>query len=308
MIPETLLGQPFVLGHTFNGLYFAALLFFASVGLTLVFGILNLLNMAHAAFYGLGAYVAVWTLNNIGDITTSIAALLVVLVLVIPLVVFVLAAALDKSVFAPLYDIEPVYQLLATFGVILMLDDIIKYIWGGTPISVAAATNPSRQLGTVDVLGASISMYRSFVILIAVCCAVGLYLMFVKTKIGKISQAMSEDYEMVQMLGINVTRVRVLIFSLSIAIAALGGALFVPFAVATPAVTLEYVLLSFAVIVIGGLGSLKGVIVASLIIGMVRSFGIAYVPAIELAIVFALMVVVIIVKPEGLFGDQGVVE
>jgi branched-chain amino acid transport system permease protein len=293
---------------TFNGLYFAALLFFASVGLTLVFGVLNLLNMAHAAFYGLGAYVGVWTLNNMGDVSTSTVVLLLVLVLAIPLVVFVLAGALDKTVFAPLYDIEPVYQLLATFGVILMLDDIIKYIWGASPITVDAATNPSRQMGTVDLLGVSVSAYRSFVILIAVLCALGLYVMFVKTKLGKISQAMSEDYEMVQMLGINVNRVRVLIFSISVAIAALGGALFVPFAVAAPAVTLDYVLLSFAVIVIGGLGSLKGVVVASLIIGMVRSFGIAYFPAIELAIVFALMAVVIIFRPEGLFGHRGVVE
>ena len=296
------------LGIAFDGLYFAALLFFASIGLTLVFGILNLLNMAHAAFYGFGAYVAVWTLNNVGDVTTSMIALLLLLVVAIPIVVSVLAAALDKSVFAPLYEIEPVYQLLATFGVILMLDDIIKFIWGASPITVDSATNPSRQMGTIDLLGMSVSAYRSFVILIAVLCAVGLYLMFVKTKLGKISQAMSEDYEMVQMLGINVNRVRVLIFSISVGIAALGGALFVPFAVATPAVTLEYVLLSFAVIVIGGLGNLKGVIAASLIIGLVRSFTIAQFPWAELAIVFALMAVVIIFKPEGLFGEQGVVE
>ncbi|ELY55015.1 branched-chain amino acid ABC transporter permease [Natronolimnohabitans innermongolicus] len=297
-----------LLVNTFNGLYFAALLFFASVGLTLVFGILNLLNMAHAAFYGLGAYVAVWTLNNAGDVTTSTVVLLAMLVLVIPLVVFVLSAVLDKTVFAPLYEIEHVYQLLATFGVILMLDDVIKFIWGASPITVDGATDPSRQLGAIDLMGVSVSAYRSFVILIAVACAVGLYLMFVKTKLGKISQAMSEDYEMVQMLGINVNRVRVLIFSISVAIAALGGALFVPFATATPAVTLEYVLLSFAVIVIGGLGSLKGVVVAALVIGMVRSFGIAYFPALELAIVFGLMALVIIFKPEGLFGDEGVVE
>jgi branched-chain amino acid transport system permease protein len=296
------------LTHMFNGLYFAALLFFASVGLTLVFGILNLLNMAHAAFYGLGVYVAVWTLNNLGDITTSTVALLAVLVLVIPLVVFVLAAALDKTIFAPLYEIEHVYQLLATFGVILMLDDIIKFIWGASPITVDAATDPSRQMGTLELLGISVSAYRSFVIAVAILCVIGLYLMFVKTRLGKVSQAMSEDYEMVQMLGINVNRVRVLIFSISVAIAALGGALFVPFATATPAVTLEYVLLSFAVIVIGGLGSLKGVVIASLAIGIVRSFGIAYYPAIELALVFALMAFVIIFKPEGLFGDEGVVE
>ncbi len=296
------------LGIAFDGLYFAALLFFASIGLTLVFGILNLLNMAHAAFYGFGAYLAVWTLNNIGDVTTSTVVLLAILVLAIPIVVFVLSAALDKSVFAPLYDIEPVYQLLATFGVILMLDDIIKFIWGASPISVDAATDPSRQLGSIELLGSSVSAYRSFVILIAVLCAVGLYLMFVKTKLGKISQAMSEDYEMVQMLGINVNRVRVLIFSISVALAALGGALFVPFAVAAPSVTLDYVLLSFAVIVIGGLGSLKGVVVAALLIGMVRSLGIAFFPAIELAIVFALMAVVIIFRPEGFFGHRGVVE
>lgn len=297
-----------LIGNVFNGLYFAALLFFASVGLTLVFGVLNLLNMAHAAFYGLGAYVAVWTLNYFSEVTTSMIVLLLLIVIAIPVVVFVLSAVLDKTLFAPLYEIEPVYQLLATFGVILMLDDIIKFIWGASSIGVASVANPSRQMGVISVLGMSFSAYRSFVILMFVLCAVGLYFMFVKTKLGKVSQAMSEDYEMVEMLGINVNRVRVLIFSISIAIAALGGALFVPFAVATPAVTLEYVLLSFAVIVIGGLGSLKGVVVAALLIGLVRSFGIAYFPAIELAIVFALMAVVIIFKPEGLFGHEGVVE
>ena len=296
------------LGIAFDGLYFAALLFFASIGLTLVFGILNLLNMAHAAFYGFGAYLAVWTLNNIGDVTTSTVVLLAILVLAIPIVVFVLSAALDKSVFAPLYDIEPVYQLLATFGVILMLDDIIKFIWGASPISVDAATDPSRQLGSIELLGSSVSAYRSFVILIAVLCAVGLYLMFVKTKLGKISQAMSEDYEMVQMLGINVNRVRVLIFSISVALAALGGALFVPFAVAAPSVTLDYVLLSFAVIVIGGLGSLKGAFVGALLVGVISRWAIWQYPPIELAAPFAVMLLILLVKPEGLFGTWGEIE
>ncbi|CAI49804.1 ABC-type transport system permease protein (probable substrate branched-chain amino acids) [Natronomonas pharaonis DSM 2160] len=297
-----------ILGPTFNGLYFAALLFFASVGLTLVFGVLNLLNMAHAAFFGLGVYIGVWTLNNMHDISTSLAVLLVLIVIAIPVVVSVLAGALDKTLFAPLYDIEPVYQLLATFGVLLMIEDLIKFIWGTTPIAVDSAVNPSRQLGSFEVLGSSLSMYRTFIVLMFIVTAVGLFLMFERTKLGKISLAMAEDYEMVQMLGINVNRVRVLIFSISVGLAALGGALFVPLAPATPAITLEYVLLSFAVIVIGGLGSLKGAIVASLIIGLVRSFGITYVPQIELAIVFLLMAAVIIVKPEGLFGHEEVGE
>lgn len=292
----------------FNGLYFAALLFFASVGLTLVFGVLNLLNMAHAAFFGLGAYLAVWALNSMTELSTETVALLAVIVFFVPILVFVLSSVLDQTLFAPLYDIEPVYQLLATFGVILMMDDIIKYIWGSSPITVDGAVNPSRQLGSFDVLGSSLSMYRSFVILMFIVSAVGLYLMFERTKLGKISQAMSEDYEMVQMLGINVNRVRILIFSISVAFAALGGALFVPFAAAQPAVTLEYVLLSFAVIVIGGLGSLKGAVAAALLLGLVRSYGIANFPQIELAIVFALMALVIIIKPEGLFGERGITE
>jgi branched-chain amino acid transport system permease protein len=297
-----------LVGNVFDGIYFAALLFFASVGLTLVFGVLNLLNMAHAAFYGFGAYVAVWTLNSLGEVTTSMALLLLSIVVAIPFVVFVLAGVLDRTLFAPLYEVEPVYQLLATFGVILMIDDVIKFLWGASPLTVDSAANPSRQMGAIEAFGVSVSAYRSFVILMFVLCAVGLYLMFVRTKLGKISQAMSEDYEMVEMLGINVTRIRMLVFSISVSIAALGGALFVPFAVATPAVTLEYVLLSFAVIVIGGLGSLKGVVVAALLVGLVRSFSIAYFPVIELAVVFALMAVVIIFRPEGLFGHEGVVE
>ncbi|WP_255193590.1 branched-chain amino acid ABC transporter permease [Natronobeatus ordinarius] len=293
-----------IFGQLFNGLYFAAILFFAAVGLTLVFGILNLLNMAHAAFFAVGAYLGVWTLNNLGTVSESILLALFTLVVAIPLVVTVLAAALDRTVFAPLYDVEPVYQLLATFGVILMLDDVIKIIWGTAPITADRAISPAAQLGSV----AGVSVYRTFTILTFVAVAAGLYLMFKRTRLGKISQAMSEDYEMVEMLGIDVGRVRLLIFGISIGLAALGGALFVPFAAATPGITLEYVLLSFAVIVIGGLGSLKGAIVAALLLGFVRSFGIAYVPQIELAIVFALMAIVIIVRPEGLFGGRGVVE
>lgn len=303
-----LVTNPMVVGSIFNSFFYASLLFFAAVGLTLVFGVLNLMNMAHGAFFGLGAYLSIWLLENLGSISTSIAFLIASIVVAIPAVVFVLASALDKTVFAPLYDLEPTYQLLATFGILLMIEDIIKFIWGASPISLDSEVDPARQLGSAEVLGSTLTVYRGVVIVAGVATALGLYLMFKRTKLGKISQAMSEDYEMVEMLGINVGRVRLLIFGISIAVASLGGALFVPLVTAQPSLLLDYVLLSFAVIVIGGLGNLKGAVVASLLIGFVRSFSIAVYPAMELAVVFALMAIVITLRPEGLFGERGVAE
>ncbi len=290
-----------------NGLSGAATLFLLGTGLSLIYGMLNFLNLAHAAFLPLGAYLAASliqaTVGAVGG-TLGFAGLfvvfLVLLVIVVPAVVSAIGLAMERTAFRPLYGLEDDYQLLATFGVILMMEDAMKYVWGGQPVS---ATAPSNLLGTFNLSGQTYPWWAVLTILITALVAATLYYFFEETRLGKITLAMAEDDEAVSFTGIDTRSIHLKVFVIGIALAALGGALYLPTASMTTGLAFEFVILAFAVLVIGGLGSLKGAIAASLIIGMVQAYGSYYVPVLELAIVFLLMAAVMLVKPTGLFGE-----
>ncbi|EMA07993.1 MULTISPECIES: branched-chain amino acid ABC transporter permease [Haloferax] len=294
-----------ILLYVFNGLYYAAILYLVSLGLSLTFGVMNLMNMSHAAFLGLGAYVAA-SLSKmaVGIVDSPVVPFLVMLVAA-PAIIIVLAAVLERTVFSPLFEIDETYQLLGTFGVVLMLEDAMQFVWGSSPLSISG---PLELLGRVPMFGNTYPVYNLLVIGIFGLAAVIPFLLFKRTKLGKIAQAIAEDEEMVEALGVDVSRVRLVVFSVATGFAGLGGALLMPLASATPGLSVEYILLAFAVVVIGGLGSLRGAIVGSILIGLIRSFGIAYIPELELAIVFLIMAGIILVKPEGLYGGKGVLE
>ncbi|WP_435365703.1 branched-chain amino acid ABC transporter permease [Haloarchaeobius sp. DYHT-AS-18] len=294
-----------ILLYVLNGLYYATILYLVSLGLSLSFGVLNLLNMSHASFLGLGAYIAASTATIALGYLDSAWVSMAVILFVTPGITVIIAAVFERTVFAPLFDIDDTYQLLATFGLVLMLEDAMQFIWGSSPISVSG---PLELFGQVSIFGSTYPVYNLFVISLFVVTAIIPFLLFNRTKLGKIAQAMAEDEEMVEALGLNVTRVRLVVFSVATGSAGLAGALMMPLASATPGLSIEYILLAFAVVVIGGLGSLRGAIVGSLLIGLIRSFGIAYFPQIELAIVFVIMAAIIFVKPEGLYGGSGVLK
>lgn len=285
-----------------NGLYYASILYMVAMGITLVFNVLNLVNMAHAGFLALGAYLTVSFLS-FGMLTQwGVVAALLVILIVVPAVVALIGVALDFTLFDPLYELEDTYQVLATFGLILILFDLIKVIWGAYPRNISGELNPLSMLGDIHLLGFTYPLYNLLIIFMFGITAILPLALFRWTKLGKISLAMAEDEKMLQTLGIKVRRIRLIVFGATAGFAGLGGALLIPFASATPELASSYIILSFVVVVIGGLGSLPGAIVASILIGVTRSVGISYFPQIELAIVYLVMAAVIILKPEGLFG------
>lgn len=304
MVTEVLSQQlPIIL----NALSRASTLFLLGTGLSIIYGMLNFMNLAHAAFLALGAYLSATLISRavgaFGDTLGFVglfAVLLVLLLLVVPAIVSVVGLGMERTIFKPLYGLEDDYQLLATFGIILMMEDSMKFIWGGLPVS---ATAPSDMLGGISVVGITYPAWPIFATLLTAVIAATLYYFFEETRLGKITLAMAEDEEVVRVTGINTRLVHLKVYVIGIALAALGGALYLPSASITTGLSLEFVILAFAVLVIGGLGSLKGAIVASLLIGFMQSFGNYYVPQLSLAIVFLLMAAVMLIKPTGMFGD-----
>lgn len=290
-----------------NALSRASTLFLLGTGLSIIYGMLNFMNLAHAAFLALGAYLsaslvsrAVGAFGDTLGFVSLFAVLLVLLLVVVPAIVSVVGLGMERTVFKPLYGLEDDYQLLATFGIILMMEDSMKFIWGGLPVT---ATAPSDMLGGISVVGVTYPGWPIFATFLTAIIAATLYYFFEETRLGKITLAMAEDEEVVRVTGINTRLVHLKVYVIGIALAALGGALYLPNASITTGLSLEFVILAFAVLVIGGLGSLKGAIVASLLIGFMQSFGNYYVPQLSLAIVFLLMAAVMLIKPTGMFGD-----
>lgn len=304
MVVEQLIRQiPIVL----NALFLASTLFLLGTGLSIIYGMLNFMNLAHAAFLVLGAYLSATVIGQlVGAVGGSVGGAVLFLVLaigllvVVPVIVSVIGLAMEQTLFKPIYGLADDFQLLATFGIILMMEDSMKFIWGGNPVS---ATAPSDILGSIDVFGSTTPLWPIFATVVTAAVAAVLYYFFEETRLGKITLAMAEDAEIVAVTGIDTRRVHLQVFVIGLALAGLGGALYLPNASVTTGVTLQFVILAFAVVVIGGLGSLKGAIAASLLIGFMRAFSSFYVPQIELAIVFLLMAAVMLIKPTGLFGD-----
>lgn len=290
-----------------NALFLSSILFLLGTGLSIIYGMLNFLNLAHAAFLVLGAYVAVTVITHtVGAVGGSVGEgvlfviLLVGLLVVVPAIISIVGLAMEQALFRPIYGLEDDYQLLATFGVILMMEDGMKFVWGGLPVS---ATTPSDILGRVDLFGYTYPMWPILATVVTAVTAVVLYYFFEETRLGKITLAMAEDDEIVGVSGIDTRAVHLKVYVIGVALAGLGGALYLPNASMTSGLALQFVILAFAILVIGGLGSLKGAIAASLLIGFLRSFGTYYVPQLELAIVFLLMAAVMLIKPTGMFGD-----
>jgi branched-chain amino acid transport system permease protein len=290
-----------------NALFLASVLFLLGTGLSIIYGMLNFLNLAHAAFLILGAYVSATVITEVvsavgGTVGGGVllVVLLVGLLVVVPAIVSVVGLTMERTLFKPIYGLEDDYQLLATFGVILMMEDGMKFIWGGQPVS---ATRPSALLGGVELFGSTFPLWTLFATGVTAVIAATLYYFFEETRLGKITLAMAENDEIVGVAGIDTRSVHLKVYVIGVGLAGLGGALYLPNASMTTGLSLQFVILAFAVLVIGGLGSLKGAIAAALLIGFVRSFGTYYVPQLALAIVFLLMAAVMLIKPTGLFGD-----
>lgn len=279
----------------YSGLSYGMILVLTAAGLTLIFGLMGVVNFAHGELYALGAYVGFFLFGLTGSFALAIPAAV--------LGGFVIGALMEVTIIRPLYDREPLYQLAVTFGGAIVLIESIELAFGADskPFSI-----PGYLSGTVTAGGYNFGIYRIFLIVAGAVLVTGLWLFLTRSRYGLIIRAAIFDTEMVESMGYNVNRAYTFIFALGAAYAAVAGVLIAPLFGLYPEMGAEIIILIFVVVVVGGLGSFKGVIAAGLLIGIAQSFSRIYAPAYAEAIPFLLMILVIVYRPEGLFGVKGV--
>jgi branched-chain amino acid transport system permease protein len=281
-----------------NSLFYASVLFLIAAGLSLIFGVMRIVNMAHGTFYAIGAFVTAWLVGR----AVALGVPAVWGFLLIPLgacVVALIGAVIEPVLLRPFYRRAEEYQLLVTFGLLLILEDVIRLIWGGLPLSADPVMD---TLPIIHIGGLIYPAYNLVVIAIGVAAALGLWLVIYRTKFGVMLRATSQDRRMASALGLNVGLVYISAFAIGCFMAGLGGAIIVPSQAAVLGMGIDALVLAFVVVVIGGLGSLQGALVGALIVAFVRTAGIQFFPEIELAVLYLIAAVVLLVKPTGLFG------
>ena len=283
-----------------DGLSQAAVLFLLALGMTLVFGVMNIVNMAHGSFYALGGYMAaslgLWASAH----GASPAWSLLILPLAAIIIGSVFGALMETTLMQRIYQKDPILQLLITFSAFMIFEDLQRLVWGTQPYFVSEIVN---YLGTIDVLGITYTRYQ-LLLLPGVALTVFLVLRsFLKfSSMGRQIVAVSHHREMSTALGINVRRISLLTFVVSAVLGALAGALASPTVSWVPGIGGEMIVLSFAVVATAGLGQIEGALVAALLIGVARSFTVYLLPEIEVLVPFLIMVLVLLFRPQGLFS------
>ena len=280
----------YLVTQTLNGLFSAALLFLIAGGLTLVFGVMRIVNIAHGSFYMLGVYVAFSVVAR----THSLLAGALAAMLVVGGIGFAM-----QRLFLRRFASQPLPEMMMTMGFALVFRDGAFLIWGGDPFTLAY---PSMLRGSLDVQDVVFPIYRLFVILVAAAVGVVLGILNEKTLIGAKLRAAVDDPEMAAGTGVSVALLSGLVFGVGAALAAFGGVMGGPILGGYPGMDFDLLPLAFVVVIIGGMGSLKGAVVGSIVVGMIDNFGKALVPELSYFTLFAPMVIMLAVKPTGLYG------
>lgn len=279
----------------YAGVSFGMILVMTAMGLSLVFGLMGVVNFAHGNLYAAGAYVGFVAFGATQSFVVGMAAAV--------LGGAVIGSALEISVIRPIYDRDPVYQMPLTFGAAIVIIETIKFLLGGDskPYPI-----PGPLSGTFTVAGMDFGLYRLFLIVAGIVLVGSLWFFLARTKYGLIIRAAISDTEMVESMGYNVLRTYTLLFALGSAYAAIAGILIAPIFGIFPQMGTEIIIIAFIVVVVGGLGSFKGAVVSGLLIGITISLGRVYVPNLAEALPFFIMIAVIAYRPMGLFGVEGV--
>jgi len=286
-----------LLAQVFTGLVLGMVYVLLAIGLSLIFGLMTVLNFAHGALFMLGAYFGVFLLTYTKSFWIAL--------IVAPLMVGALGLLMERFLIRRLYGRSPDDPLLLTFGLSLILVEGVKLIWG----KIGLTLDPPRALaGTVNLGFMSFPAYRIFLIGVTVAVLIGLYFFLGRTNIGLIIRAGSRDPLMVRALGIDLGRVWLVVFGIGTALAGLAGILAGPMRGAYAEMGVTMVIESFVVIVVGGMGSLLGAVVAGLLIGQVVGLTTLFMPKAAEIMVFVVMAVVLLVRPSGLFGEAGLAE
>ncbi len=285
----------------FDGISYAALVFIVALGLTLIFGVMRILNVAHGSLYAIGAYATVSLTGFFLALGFSPVLAFPLMLVSAVLVGVLLGGPIEWLLLRRIYDKPEVLQLLVTFAVFMILEDVQRLVWGTQPYFQASAL---QALGNVTLFGVTYTVYQLILLpLVAVGLLVGLRFFLRQTVIGKLILATTEDREAAQSIGIDADRVFLFTFVVGAVLAGLGGALASPTTSILPGMGADMIVLSFAVVATAGLGQIGGAAVAALMIGLGRSFAVYVWPEVAVLVPYLIMVLVLLVRPEGLFGS-----
>jgi branched-subunit amino acid ABC-type transport system permease component len=284
----------FLVVESLNALSQAALLFFLGVGLTLIFGIMRIVNFAHGVIFMLGAYI--------GYTAAAVSGSFLVSLIVAPIVVGAVGMAFERIFLRPLYGRrDGGAYLLLTFGLAVVLSELIRIIWGAQPLSSGI---PDVLRGIVVILDQPFPLYRLFLIVLGLAAAIAVWQFLERTRAGLLIRAVSQNSEMVHALGTDVDLVRTGVFGLGCAMAALGGVLAAPLVTAFLGMGTTVVIDAFVIVIIGGMGSFLGSLIGSILVGFVQVLGAYYFQDLALAFMYLLMLTVLVIRPGGLLGRE----
>ena len=274
-----------------NALQFSMTLFLLSIGLTIVFGLMKIVNLAHGTLYMLGAYLglSIWTFSNSFWLAFFFA----------PLATALIGAILYSCLFKFIQRVAPMRQVLLTFGLIYVGLDSVRLLWGSMSHSISA---PELLSNSIQIVGETYPTYRLFVIFVGLFVLVVLYFLLEKSKMGAMVRASVDDHETTQMLGINTNKILFYSFSLGCGLAGLAGVTVAPIVGVEAGMDMEVLVLTLIVVVVGGPGSLKGALVGSLLIGFIDTFGKVFFPELALITMYAAMALILIFKPDGMYS------
>ena len=278
--------------QTLNGVQYGFLLFLVASGLTLVFGIMRIINLAHGAFYMLGAYTVFWLVGYTENLFFAIVLGLVIML--------AFGYLLERSAISFLYKRDHLYQVLLTYGLILILEELQRIFWGTEFHSVPVPQILSASIPLTETQ--DYPVYRLFISVMCMAIAAGLYVLIGKTKLGMMIRAGASNREMTRALGIDIGRVFAIVFSIGVALAAFSGMIGAPISSVYPGMGEQILIVSFVVVVIGGIGSVKGAFVGAMVIGLADTFGQVLLPDFASVVVYAVMALVLLWRPQGLFG------
>jgi branched-chain amino acid transport system permease protein len=282
-----------------DGLIFSSYLFLVAVGLTIIFGVMKVLNVTHGSLYAFGAYLAATLVGIYYETSLPEFGGFAVLFIAPVIVGVCLGLIVERGILQFLYDRDEHIIVLATFAAFLMLEDAITLIWGVDPYF---AYQPQALLGAVEIAGLPFDVYSLSLIGLALIVGAVCWYGLRRTKWGKILLSVIYDREVSQAMGINVTAVYIVTFIIGSILAALGGSYLAPTISVTPGIGVEVIVLAFAVVVIGGLGSIGGAMIGALVVGIARAAAVHLLPQVELFVIYAIMAAVLTIRPEGLFA------
>jgi branched-chain amino acid transport system permease protein len=280
-----------------GGVFHAAVLFLVAAGLQLVFGVQKIVNLACGSFYALGAYFGVTFITQATAL--GLPSWLILPGLIVSGILLGFIGPPIERLLRTVYARDESFQLLLTFALVLMFQDVFRFVWGANPRSLDTAY---LVYGTINTRDFSVPIYNLLVIAAAIAVAIGIGLFLQRTNFGRILRATAENRAMAEALGVDVRRIYSVVFTLGAILGTTAGALIVPTAAASLDMAVEFVVEAFAVVVIGGLGSMRGALVGALVVGLIRAFSIVLYPELEVLAIYVIVIAVLLLRPAGLFG------